>query len=161
MKMIKRGTWMVALSFLLALMFLIMPLPDAISWLRPQVTMLVLIYWVIYLPERVGVGIGWFVGLLMDVLQGTILGEYALGMALIAYLAYRLHTRIRMYPVGQQMFSVLIFVGLAQMIAVWVNYFTGQTNKYYLQWLPILTTTLCWPVIYLLLKKAQNRFSIE
>ena len=161
MSMVERGSGVIFMSFFIALMLMIFPLPDHLGWIRPQITMLVLIYWVIYLPHRIGVATGWFVGLLMDVLVGGVLGEYALGMSLIAYFAYRLHARIRMFPMFQQMFSVLVLVGLAQVLVVWVNYLHGDPHKFYLQWLPILTTTLCWPIVYIILNSVSSNRSIE
>jgi rod shape-determining protein MreD len=161
MTMQYRGTGLIFLSFFIALMCLIIPLPETVALFRPQVVMLVLIYWVLYLPHRIGVATGWFLGLLMDVMVGGVLGEYALGLSLIAFFTYRLHARIRMFPILQQMFTVMILVGVAQVLVVWVNYLHGDPYKFYLQWLPILTSTLCWPVIYLILRNIQLNFSIE
>jgi rod shape-determining protein MreD len=161
MSMVERGSGVIFLSFFFALMLMIFPLPDHLGMIRPQIAMLVLIYWVIYLPHRIGVATGWFVGLLMDVFVGGVLGEYALGMSLIAYFAYRLHARIRMFPMFQQMFSVMVLVGLAQVLVVWLNYLHGDPYKFYLQWLPILTTTLCWPIVYMVLNGVSSNFSIE
>lgn len=152
----RTGMGVIFLSFFIALMLLIIPLPEGWAWYRPNIAMLVLIYWVLYLPDRVGVATGWCVGLLIDVLMGGVLGEYALGLSLIAYFTYRLHARMRMYPVFQQMFTVLILVGLAQVLVVWINYLQGSPYKFYLQWIPILTTTAFWPIVYLTLQRVNN-----
>lgn len=150
------GIGVVFLSFFLSLMWMIVPLPDHWAMYRPNMAMLILIYWVLYFPHRIGVATGWFVGLLMDVLVGGVLGEYALGMALIAYFTYRLHARMRMYPVFQQMFTVMVLVGIAQVLVVWINYLTGDPYKFYLQWIPILTTTACWPCVYLFFERVND-----
>lgn len=157
----KGGNGAIFMSFFIALMLMIVPLPEHAAWFRPQFVMLVLIYWVLQLPHRIGVLTAWFVGLLMDVLVGGVLGEYALGMSLIAYFTYRLHSRIRMFPLIQQMFSVMVLVAVAQVLVVWVNYLAGDPYKFYLHWLPILSTTLCWPLVYLILSSVQSNFAIE
>jgi rod shape-determining protein MreD len=152
----KASMGLVILTFFLSLMWMIVPLPEGWAMYRPNLAMLVLIYWVYHCPHRIGVAAGWFVGLLMDVLVGGVLGEYALGMALIAYFTYRLHERMRMYPLFQQMFTIMVLVGLAQVLVVWVNYLTGDPYKFYLQWIPILTTTACWPFMCLLLQRVND-----
>lgn len=153
MSQTKNETGLVFLSFFFSLMLLIIPLPEHIAWFRPQFAMLVLIYWVLYYPHKIGVGVAFCVGLLMDVLMGGVLGEYALGMSLIAYFTYHMHARLRMFPMIQQMFSVLILVAVAQVLVGWVNYLAGDPYKFYLYWLPIISTTLCWPFVYFILDR--------
>src|SRR5690606_27167374 len=78
--------WAIILSFAVAFMLTAVPLPEwAASW-RPAWVAMVLIYWCMALPERVGIGAAWCLGLLLDVQQGTLLGQHALGLALIAWL---------------------------------------------------------------------------
>lgn len=144
---------MVILSFFIALMLLIFPLPEKIAPFRPQFAMLVLVYWVFTFPERIGVATGWIVGLLMDVLVGGVLGEYALCMALIAYFTYELQTRLRMFPMIQQMLTVCVLVGGSQILVAWANYLAGDTYRFNFHWQPILTTTLCWPLVYLVMSR--------
>ena len=59
---------------------------------------LVLVYWCLALPERVGVLAGWSIGLVLDVLNGSILGQHAFGLAFVAYVALQYHRRVRVYP---------------------------------------------------------------
>ena len=67
--------WVIALSFLAAFMLTAMPLPDwALPW-RPAWIAMVLVYWCMALPERVGVITGWVIGLILDVMHGSILGQ--------------------------------------------------------------------------------------
>ncbi len=80
----RNGGIVIILTLLMALILTILPLPDWAQMLRPQWYTLVLIYWVLALPLRVGVGIGWLVGIQVDVMTGTLLGQHALSLALIA-----------------------------------------------------------------------------
>ena len=76
-------------SFVAAMVLTIVPLPGAIRLLRPDWVALVLVYWCMALPVRIGVGSGWVLGLFLDVLYGSLLGEQALAKALLAYLTLR------------------------------------------------------------------------
>lgn len=147
MRVLKKQSTLIVISFFVALALLIVPLPKVLAYFRPHFALLVLIYWVLYVPERVGIATGFIVGLLLDVLYGGLLGQYALGFTLVAYVVYQLQARLRMFPVFQQMLSILIFTGLVQIIAIWAHYLTGQPLNYALQWLPVLTTALFWPLV--------------
>ncbi|HUM92196.1 MAG TPA: rod shape-determining protein MreD, partial [Candidatus Competibacter sp.] len=68
------GRWIIVLSFLIAFLLGGVPLPDSLERFRPDWVAMVLIYWNMALPHRVGIGIGWLVGLLMDVGRGGLLG---------------------------------------------------------------------------------------
>ena len=72
------GGGVILLTFVIALLLTVIPLPDWARYLRPDWVGLVLIYWCMALPERVGVTTGWFMGLLVDLLTGTVLGQHAL-----------------------------------------------------------------------------------
>ena len=65
-----------------AFMLAIMPLPDWAVEFRPDWVTLVLIYWAMAVPTRVGVTVAWFAGLLLDVSYGTLMGQHAVGMVL-------------------------------------------------------------------------------
>ena len=114
-----RGGLIILLSFMLAIMLTELPMPAVLEWGRPQWAALVLIYWVAALPHRVGPWYAWIVGLLLDILQGSLLGIHALSLALVAIAIKALHQRFRMYPVWQQALLVLVMVGLYQLLLNW------------------------------------------
>ena len=70
-----------AMSFVVSLMLTALPMPEWASLWRPAWVALVLIYWCMALPARSGVLVGWSVGLLLDVMTGTLLGQHALALA--------------------------------------------------------------------------------
>ena len=81
-------------TFLVAIVLSIMPGPTWAESFRPDWVGLVLIYWCIAVPERVGVGTGFVLGLIMDVLYGALLGSNALVKSLLVFLA-ELRKRLR------------------------------------------------------------------
>ena len=88
---------------------------------------MVLIYWVMALPYRVGIGSAWIVGIILDVLEGSVLGLNALGLVVIAYVTLNLHQRLRMFSALQQAGLVLALVGINLVFGHWLQIVTGQT----------------------------------
>ncbi len=151
----------IAFTFIAALMLTMLPLPDWAALFRPEWVALVLIYWCLALPDRVGVGIGWSTGLLLDVIKGALLGQHALALALVAYLTLHLHQRIRVFPLWQQSLFVMLMVALNQMLVLWINGVIGQSPNSWLYWLPSLTSMLLWPWVFLILRDLRRQFRVR
>ncbi len=154
------GGMLISISFLVALVLLILPLPPAWRIYRPDWVLLALIYWNLALPHRVGVGIGWTSGLLEDVLTGTVLGQHALANAVVAYLTLKLHLRVRRYPRWQQTLTVLVLLTLAQLLSLWINGIMGLPVHAWSYWTPALTGALLWPPVYRLLRGLRRHYRI-
>ncbi len=156
----RHGTWVIAVCFLVALFVTILPTPDWFRPFRPEWTALVLIYWTLALPQRVGVGTAWLAGLALDVLTGTLLGQHALGLAVIAYLTHNLHQRIRVFPVFQQAVTVLVLLALYQLLMLWFDGITGRPPRSWTYWLPSLTGMLLWPWVFAVLRDLRRHFRV-
>ena len=117
-------------SIALALMLTIVPLPFSWQWFRPEWVTLILIYWIFRKPDYCGVILGWCVGLIMDILGGVLLGQYALAMSLLVYLTHLLRNRLNFFSFWQQMFVILILVGIAQLIPLLVQWLIGHPPPY-------------------------------
>ena len=61
------GGNIILFSFIAAFILSMVPLPQMLQSIRPEFVTIVLIYWCIALPNRVGVGMGWIAGLFFDV----------------------------------------------------------------------------------------------
>ncbi|WP_210396750.1 rod shape-determining protein MreD [Motiliproteus sediminis] len=153
--------WVILLTFLLALMLSAMPLPEYVEWGRPQWVALTLIYWVAALPNRVGPWQAWMLGLLLDILQGSLLGIHALSLAVIAYIIQLLHRRFRMYPVWQQAMLVLVLIGTYQMALQWAQTLTGTGSDTLLFLLPSLISTLIWPWLFVVLRSVRRALQVR
>ncbi len=156
----RRGGGIIAATFAAALMLTVVPLPEWLTPLRPEWTALVLIYWCMALPDRVGVGIGWTVGLLMDVLRAGLMGQHALSFGLLAYLTHQLYQRLRVYPLWQQALSILILIALHQVLMLWIKGMTGQDTGSWTHWLPVLSSVLLWPPLFLVLRGLRRHFRV-
>lgn len=157
----RRGSWIIVLSFVAAMLLSILPLPQLVDPFRPEWTVMVLIYWCLAVPERVGVGTAWTVGLLLDVLKGGLLGEHALGLTLIGFLVLKLHQRIRVYPMWQQALSVLVLLAFYQLVTLWINGIMGRPARTWLYWAPSLTGTMLWPLVYVVLRDFRRKFRVS
>jgi rod shape-determining protein MreD len=155
------GGWVILLSFVAALMLTLIPLPDWAAYLRPEWVTIVLIYWCMALPQRVGVGIGWLAGLFLDVVHGAVLGQYAMALALIAYFTLNLHQRLRVYPMAQQALVVLLLILFQQLLVIWVKGFIGESPESLRYWLPAVTTMLLWPWLFVLLRDLRRNYRVR
>lgn len=156
-----RGGWLIVLSVFLAMVLTALPLPDVVAAWRPEWTALVLVYWCLALPERVGVGWSWFVGCLQDVLQGTELGTHGLAFALAAYLTIHLYQRLRVFPVWQQALSVLLLLLVIRLILFWIGGALGRPTPGWQHWLPAVTGTVIWPLVFLILRGIRRRYGVR
>ena len=155
------GGGIIVLTFVVALLLTIMPLPEWARYARPDWVGLVLIYWCLALPDRVGVITGWFAGLLVDLVTGTILGQHALALTIVAYLTQRLHQRIRLFPILQQAFTVMVLLILHQLLALWISRIIGRPGAPWYFWAPSLLGMLLWPVVFVLLRNVRHRFRVR
>ena len=146
--------------FLAALGLTVMPLPDWAKDFRPQWVSLALIYWCLALPQRVGMGTAWSLGLFEDVITGTLLGQHALGLSLIAFLTLRLHQRIRIFPLWQQSITVLVLLLVERLLSLWVIGATGQPTPSLWYWTPTLVGMLLWPWVFIVLRDVRRRFAV-
>ena len=152
---------MIPISFILAYILTIMPMPEWLSIMRPEWVILILIYWCITAPERIGIGMGWFSGLLLDVLCYGILGQQALTFCIITFLILKLYRRIRVAPLWQQAFSVFFLIVIHLAISLWIRGITGQPPSQWHFWLPAFSTMLLWPVLINFLPTLQRQFGFS
>ncbi len=155
------GGGVIVFTFIVALLLTIVPLPDWARYARPDWVGLVLIYWCMAVPDRVGVSTGWFVGLLVDLVTGTVLGQHALSLTVVAYLTLRLHQRIRLFPIMQQAFTVMVLLILHQLLALWISRIIGRPDVPWYFWAPSLLGLLLWPVVYFLLRGLRHQFRVR
>jgi len=159
-----RGWWVILVSFFVAMILAVIAVPGLLPWefgfLRPDWVLLVLIYWVIALPQRVGILTGWLLGLMMDVLLGTLLGQHAMVFMVVVYVAANLYQRLRMFAVWQQSLVVFALVGLAQLMSYWIESLVGEIDWSLWLLLPAVMSALVWPWMFLLLRFMRRFFGV-
>ncbi|MBK8896211.1 MAG: rod shape-determining protein MreD [Candidatus Competibacteraceae bacterium] len=157
----RSGGWIIALSFLLAFLLGGIPWPGWLERFRPDWVAMALIFWSIALPHRVGIGSGWLVGLLLDVGRGALLGQHALALAAVAYLTLQTYWRIRVVPVWQQTFSILVFLLVEQILVFWISGVIGYPPKDWWYLAPAVGGMVCWPLVFIILRDVCLYFQIS
>jgi rod shape-determining protein MreD len=156
----RHGGGVILITLLAALVLSTLPLPDWAVEFRPEWPLLVLIYWSIALPHRVGIGAFWIAGLLIDTLRGALLGQHALAYTLVGYICLRMHRIVRVYPLWQQALGVLALLILEQWLLMWIRGLIGQTVSGWAVLMPALTSTLLWPWLFVILRDLRRRFRV-
>jgi rod shape-determining protein MreD len=156
-----RNVWVIWLSLALALLLSVATLPKFMEVGRPLWLALILTYWVLALPHRVGMTTAWCVGLLADVLNGALLGQNALILTLVTFLVLSLHQRLRMFPMWQQSMVLLVVFGLAQLVQLWLNALTGSRPPTLAFVLPALVSALLWPWVCVTLRGVHKRLNVN
>jgi rod shape-determining protein MreD len=134
------------LSSLVALILTVLPLPPWLDVVRPAFLVLTVIFWSISAPRAGGLAIGFFAGLALDVFQGPVLGEHALALSLITYIAVREHQRIRSKPAIQQaLVPILPLLILYEVVLFMIDGWTGHPVTSPLRWVHTVTGALIWP----------------
>lgn len=143
------------LTTLLALFLSVVPLPAGLDAVRPAFLVLTVLYWSIAAPRAGGIALGWIAGLALDIFQGSVLGQHALALSLVTYIAVREHQKIRSKPVFQQSLIVMGELLIYEFIVFVINGWTGHALYGPLRWLQILTGALVWPVAAALLGRSH------
>jgi len=155
------GGWIILGTLVLAALFTVLPLPDWLEAYRPEWVALVVIYWVVALPDRIGLFSAWITGFFMDVLEGSLLGLNALALALVAYLALSLYQRMRMFTAIQQSSTILILTGIHQLLSFWVLTANSQnTAPNLIFMISALSSAIIWPFVFLALRYIRRTFNV-
>lgn len=127
-----------------------------VSWL-PDFLMIVLVFWNMHQPRRIGIGVSFVFGLAMDVHQTTLLGQHALCYSLLSFVAITLHRRVLWFkPLTQALQLLPLFVA-AHLIELSLRLMFGHAwPDWRLIFAPLLESLL-WPVASLLLLMPQRR----
>jgi rod shape-determining protein MreD len=142
-------------SLLLALMVGMLPL-GRVAW-TPDLLAIVLVFWSVHQPQRVGVGAAFMFGLAMDVHQAALLGQHALAYTALSFLAIAIHRRLLWFTVPSQAVQVLPVFAAAHAIELAVRMMAGGIFPGWTVLLAPLLEALLWPVVSVILLAPQRR----
>ena len=143
-------------TLLVATTLNMMPWAGWSAWVRPDFVALVVLYWVIDQPQRVGFTAAFALGLIVDVAEGTLLGQHALSYTILTYAGFALARRIRMFSLGVQVFHVIPLLLLNDVIVVGIRLLAGADFPGYRYYLGSVVAGVLWPVVSVLLKLPQR-----
>jgi len=148
---------LIVLTLALALILQLIELPYVLAVLRPLFVPLVLVYWVMVVPQPTGLLTAWITGLLLDVLLGSVLGQHALGLTVMVFVTLQVRGILSLYPIWQEALALTPIWLLYTFLMFWIDGATGHGADPWLQWLPILTTSVCWPLVFALMNSLNRR----
>ena len=147
----------VYLSLLVALVLMILPLPDAVQIYRPNWVALALIYWSMALPKRVGLWFAFFTGVILDTSQGTLLGQHSLALVVIVFLNMNFYQRIRVLALAQQAVYVFALLLVDRMLVAWVEGFLGRPTPVLGYFGAPFVGMLIWPWVFVVLRDIRRK----
>jgi rod shape-determining protein MreD len=148
--------WFTLLGALSLNMLMNMALWGRAAWV-PDLLAVVLVFWSVHQPLRIGVGVAFFFGLAMDIHQGALLGQHALAYTVLGFLAVAMQRRLLWFPVPTQAVQVLPLLMATQLLELLVRLIAGGTWPGWPVLLaPVLGAAL-WPVVSVLLLVPQRR----
>gem|GEM_PF-4921724 len=140
------------LSVLISLVLSVLPLLDIVELLRPWYLSLVVLYWVIYHPRKISYWLVFALGLVEDMLMGTVLGHHSLLLVVLLLVGLKIRRIVKVFPLWQQSFSVgiiLFVVHLGDFALTWFFYHEPQFITFILR---SLVSAICWMVLVLLMQ---------
>ena len=142
-------------SLLAALVLNMLPL-GRVPWM-PDFLALVLVFWNVHQPLRVGIGVAFMFGLGMDVHQSAVLGQHALSYTILSFLATLIHRRLLWFTMPSQALQVLPLFALAYAVEVGVRMVSGGTFPVGTLVIAPVAESLLWPLVCVLLLAPQRR----
>lgn len=157
----QRGFWVVSASVFIALVLSILPPPQLLFYFWPDWVALVLVYWALMLPQRVGPWTAFLVGLIMEALFVKSFGVIGLGLATLVFAVNRTHLQLRVLSIWQQMIVIGLFLAIFKLVTGWlygmISGFDINTEQFY----SVLGSVLIWPFIYIVLQELRRSAKLD
>jgi rod shape-determining protein MreD len=145
------------LSLLVALVLMILPLPDWVQIYRPNWIALTLIYWSMALPKRVGLWFAFFTGIILDTSLGTLLGQHTLALVIIIVINLNFYQRIRVLALAQQDIYVFVLLLIEQVVVAWVEGVLGRPTPLLAFFGAPFVGMLIWPWVFVILRDIRRK----
>ncbi|NVO05699.1 MAG: rod shape-determining protein MreD [Rhodoferax sp.] len=148
--------WGSMLAALLCDMFLNMGLTGRAAWV-PDFLAVVLVFWTVHQPQRVGIGVAFVFGLLVDVHQGALLGQNALAYTVLSFFAITIHRRLLWFPIPSQSLQVVPLFVAAHLVEISLRLIAGGAFPGWSVLLSPVLEAVLWPVANIVLLAPQRR----
>ena len=152
----RQRTWVPFATVFFAMVLLVIPAPELIRDFLPDWVSLVLIYWALALPTRMGVSLAWLTGLVVDLFTLGIPGAHALSKAVLVYVVKILALRVRAYPLWQQSVMITLLLGLEVLMLAIVDIVTDGGLGVPHRWTAVIVGGLAWPLVYVALRRSRH-----
>ncbi|AGG87568.1 MULTISPECIES: rod shape-determining protein MreD [Rhodanobacter] len=153
--------WWFVGTLVFALVSMLVPLPGVLEPFKPYWPALVLLYWSLESEDRVTLGLAFSVGLAADLINGVVLGEQALRLCALAFIALRFRSRLRFFPMWQQALAVLALLLNDRILLLIVRVLAGASLPPASWWISPFVGAALWPFLFLLLDDLRARLRIQ
>ncbi|MGC2518906.1 MAG: rod shape-determining protein MreD [Burkholderiales bacterium] len=143
------------LTAIVALLFNLLPWRDVNG--LPDLLALVITFWCVHQPRKMGIGVAWVLGLFMDVGNGALLGQHAFAYAVLAFAAITLHRRILWFPPWQQAAHILVLLLAIQLLMLATGLIAGSAFPGFAYFVGSLIAAALWPAATFVLLLPQRR----
>jgi len=143
------------LTVIVALLFNLLPWRDVNG--LPDLLALVIAFWCVHQPRKMGIGAAWVLGIAMDAGDGALLGQHAFAYAVLAFAAITLHRRILWFPPWQQAAQVLVLLLAIQLLMLAVRLVAGDAFPGFAYFAGSLIAAALWPAATFVLLLPQRR----
>lgn len=141
------------LSFLGAAVLSVVPLPDMLTWFRPEWFLIVLLYWLLSAPHSVSLSAAWGIGIFNDLLVGGVLGGHALIFVCVVYLMKRFQHRIAAFPIQQQLMAISLFLTLQVLCSALLDRLNHDIVSLGFYGIVAVASIISWPLVGMLLHR--------
>lgn len=145
------------LSLLIALFLQMVVLPDSVAAVRPLWIPLVLAFWALQDPRLPTLAASFLFGIMLDVLFDSILGQHALANVLTTYIVIKLRSLFILFPLWQSTVALIPVWLIYAFLMFWIDGVAKHQADAWLRWLPVASSTLFWPLIFVLLDSYLRR----
>jgi rod shape-determining protein MreD len=152
-----RNGWVLPVSLLLALLLGLLPLPGLLQPLRPYWLALVLAYWVLEEPDKIGLGAAFALGLIADLVFGGLLGEQAMRLTILAFILDRFRARMRFFPLSQQALAIGGLLLNDRVVSAVIHLVLGAAQYPWTFWWAALPGMLLWAPLHFVLDALRLR----
>lgn len=153
--------WWFIGTVVFALLLMLVPLPGPLEPFKPYWPALILLYWTLESDHRVGLGLAFVVGLAADLLNGVVLGEQALRLCALTFIALRFRSRLRFFPMWQQALAVCALLLNDRILLLIVRLLAGASFPPVSWWISPFVGAALWPFLFLLLDDLRARLRIQ
>jgi len=140
-----------------ALAATVVPLPEWLEILRPDFVALTLLWFCLLSPRMTGLFHAWGAGLALDAFRGVLLGQHALALVVIVFVASKLRLQIRAFPPLQQTAVILALLWLNEFLLFWIDGVSGHPITDWRRWIAVPAGAACWPLITSLYARVAAR----
>lgn len=157
MKFRRESRSLLFLTIMAAVLLSLLPVPEILMPFKPYWVALLMIYWSLETKDIISLGLAFFVGIILDILSGSLMGLHGLSLVVMVFLVQRFRSRLRFFPPWQQAISIFGLLVNDRIILIWITVLLGEPMPTWQYWLPPVTGMVIWPWLHLLLNHIRVR----